>query len=95
MCEEMLKLRKWLDEQKIEWWDDSECIDTLYQMHRTKFMVDGNLFSVINGVGSYGGCVYVGAKNLGLLECWDEKGAPVGYLTAEDVIKMVKEVRSC
>lgn len=94
MCEEMIKLREWLDEQEIDWFDDSCTLDTLFFMYRTKFYIDGNSFSVINGVGSYGGCVDVNAKNLGLLECWVyEKGAPKGYLTAEDVIRMVEDVR--
>ena len=60
---------------------------SIYWMCRTKFNIKGNEFSVINGIGSYGGCIYAGAENHGLLECWvNQTGEPEGWLTAEDVI---------
>lgn len=90
ICEEMKKLREYLDTKNIEWKDDSEELSSYY-MCRTKFFVDGNEFSVINGVGSYGGAV-LGGKNQGLLELWiNRKGEPQGYLTADNVIERIKE----
>ena len=92
MCEEMIKLREYLDAVKIKWRDDSECLGTEWYMHRTKFEINGNEFSVINGVGSYGGAM-IGGKNQGFLEMWiNQKGEPEGYLTADDVIKAIKNV---
>lgn len=100
VCEEMQKLRNYLDEHNIKWRDESDKgvfarkdnVDfSIYWMCRTKFEIKGNEFSVINGIGSYGGCLYAGAKNNGLLECWiNQKGEPEGYLKADDVIKKVK-----
>lgn len=100
VCEEMQKLRNYLDEHKIKWRDESDkgvsarkdnVVFPIYWMCRTKFNIKGNEFSVINGIGSYGGCIYAGAKNNGFLECWiNQKGEPEGYLKAEDVIKKVE-----
>lgn len=100
VCEEMQKLRNYLDEHNIKWRDDSakevfvrkDNVDfPIYWMCRTKFEVKGNEFSVINGIGSYGGCNYAGATNRGKLECWiNQKGIPEGYLTADEVIKKVE-----
>jgi len=92
ICTEMTKLREYLDAHDIKWRDDSEDF-TLCWMCRTKFDIRGNEFSVINGVGSYGG-VNAGCNyNQGLLELWiNEKGEPTGYLKAEDVIKEIENV---
>ena len=93
VCTEMTKLREYLDTNDIEWRDDSDEMSDWYFMCRTKFDIKGNDFSVINGVGSYGG-VNAGCKyNQGLLELWiNQKGEPTGYLTAEDVIKEIENV---
>lgn len=92
ICAEMKKLREYLDAHGIEWHDDSYALSECW-MCRTKFEINGNSFSVINGVGSYGG-VNAGCKyNQGLLEYWiNEKGEPTGYATAEDVIKEIEDV---
>jgi hypothetical protein len=45
---------------------------------------------VIHGRGTYGGVSCFG-KDHGLLECMIGNNEPIGYLTAEDVIEMVKE----
>lgn len=91
ICAEMKKLREYLDAHGIEWRDDSNAL-TEWWMCRTKFDIHGNSFSVINGVGSYGGAM-LGSRNQGLLEYWiNEKGEPTGYSTAEDVIKEIENV---
>ena len=100
VCEEMQKLRNYLDEHNIKWRDESDkgvstrkdIIDlSSYWMCRTKFKIKGNKFSVMNGIGSFGGCVYAGGKNYGLLECWINKGKPEGYLKSDDVIEKIKK----
>lgn len=50
ICEEMLKVRCWLDQRGIEWFDLSDMF-----MIRTHVDIGKINFSVINGVGSYGG----------------------------------------
>lgn len=89
VCKEMKKLRKYLDDNKIEWWDDSS-ISAMFWMVRTKFHYKGREFSVINGVGSYGGCVTVDCKNNGLLECMIDGREPIGHLTAKEVIEKIE-----
>ncbi|MBO7452173.1 MAG: hypothetical protein J6U54_17735 [Clostridiales bacterium] len=88
--EEMVKIRKYLDEHKIEWKDKSdECVC------RTHFWIGGWKWSVINGQGTYGGvdiCLKP-YKNQNLLECWAGPFGeePAGWLTADDIIKKLKE----
>lgn len=90
VCEEMQKLRDWLDEREIKWKDNSTKEPEIIWMCRTHFTVDDRMFSVINGVGSYGGSNIGCGLNHGKLECWiDEKGEPEGWLTAEDVIAKI------
>jgi hypothetical protein len=92
MCEEMIKLRKWLDEHKIKWWDNSCTYDDDCYVHRTKIAVGGREISVINGMGTYGGFYEVGGENLGLLEMYVcGEGEPKGYLTAQQVVKEIFE----
>lgn len=93
ICAEMQKLREYLDAHGIEWRDNSDAFSEWW-MCRTKFEINGSSFSVINGVGSYGG-VNAGCKhNQGLLELWiNEKGEPTGYLKVEDVIKEIENVQ--
>ena len=60
ICEEMKKLRKYLDINKIKWKDKSEGFETstedlsLY-ICRTHFWYKNNFYSAINGFGTYGG----------------------------------------
>jgi hypothetical protein len=84
ICEEMLKLRDWLNENGIGWEDVSDSI-----ISRTRFVVNGYFFSVVHGFDTYGG-INIFGKDSGLLECMTGSGV-VGCLTAEDVIEMVKE----
>ena len=88
MCTEMKRLRKMLDERKIEWYDDSTYSATFW-MIRTKFEYKGYDFSVINGYGSYGG--YYNGKNEGKLELMIDACEPIGHLTAKQVIQRLDE----
>ena len=92
ICEEMQKLRDWLDDEGIEWYDNSDELE-MFWMVRTKFAVNSTTFSVINGVGSYGGCMFGDSDNQGLLECMIDGNEPYGYLTAEDVEEFIEKVR--
>ena len=94
VCKEMKKLRKWLDENNIEW-EDVSTDWPFYNICRTHFYVNEYFFSVIHGYGSYGGKRYYvdGFKDLGLLECMINGNEPEGCLTAEDVIERIKEIQ--
>lgn len=88
LCAEMKKLRTYLTEHEIEWYDDSS-YSPLFWMVRTKFTHNGKEYSVINGYGSYGG--FVNGKNEGLLEMMIDNCEPVGHLTAKEVIKCIEK----
>lgn len=97
MVEEMLKLRKFLDEKKIPWEDASEEMSDIVKIDRTHFDYKGYAISVINGFGTYGG--YSGANfpaddekdNLGLLEVMVGGNEPKGWLTAKEAWKFIEE----
>lgn len=91
LCREMVKVRFFLKCKKISWFDDSMTYDDEHYVHRTKFWLQGHEFSVINGIGTYGGAVDVGYKNMGLLELRIDEREPVGSLLAVDVIAKIKE----
>lgn len=85
-CEEMKKLRTWLDEKGIPWRDNS---DNMTKICRTRFEFGTINVSVIHGRSTYGGID-------GLLELamWDENERsidPVGWLSAKDVICFIKK----
>lgn len=89
MVEEMEKLRQKLDEINIAWWDESDFI-----IDRTKFEINGNRWSVVNGEGTYGGIQYGSRINKGLLEVRpNEHAEPIGWVTCEDVIEMIRRQR--
>lgn len=85
ICQEMKKLRTYLDEHKIKWSDESD-----RYMCRTRFLHNKNTISVVNGFGSYGG-IGIDADNRGFLEVWGKPFGkyPVGYLTAENIIATI------
>ncbi len=99
VCEEMKKLREALDDMKIPWEDHSEEYDSDFPIWfcRTWFHCEGKLYSVINGFATYGGWFGINPgieekDNLGLLELMSpESDGPIGFLTAEEIIKKIKE----
>lgn len=93
VCEEMQKLRDWLDQNSIQWLDVSDDFADGFWICRTHFYIDEYKVSVINGSGTYGGFIFGKEQsNAGLLEVWaDRSGEPVGYLTAEDAIQLLKD----
>ena len=99
VCEQMDVLRKWLNEHDIEWEDNSESwsFDDLgkhcnHYICRTWFSIGDDNVSVINGNGTYGGIDYINGHNRGLLEMMCSWIPDVtGYLTAEEVIKILED----
>lgn len=85
---EMQLLRDKLDEMNVKWTDASECYEDL-GITRTWFRdKEGTKWSAIHGYGTMGG--YGGTRaDEGLLEIWNRKSEPIGYLTAEQVITLV------
>ena len=85
MCDEMKKLRKYLNDNKIKWRDFSRIttqdefncavaygIDPQFAdvtIYRTLFSLYDYNWSVISGYGSYGGFSPLNGKDGGLLEC--------------------------
>lgn len=89
-CDEMTKLRSYLDNHDIKWADASD--ETIC---RTKYWHNGILYSVINGRGTYGGIDGCDPKEVNqcLLECWSVPFGddPAGWLKADDIIKKMEE----
>ena len=96
ICKEMVKLRKYLDEEGIEWLDASS--HARLWICRTHFWVNGYRWSVVNGYGTYGGKGILNENNhnQGLLELmcnYVNGGEPVGWLKAYDVIDYIKQLK--
>ena len=98
ICDEMKKLRKMLDDKKIEWVDASEEMSEWVKIARTHFTYKGFDVSVANGFGTYGGWsgANIGADeekdNLGLLEVYiPSVGDTGGWLKAEEAMKYIEE----
>lgn len=89
MTDEMIKFRELLDEKCIEW-HDASCGGSI-PISRTHFDHRGYEWSVIHGYGTYGGFNRF-VKDEGLLELMSNavnNGEPVGFLTAEEAMKLV------
>lgn len=89
MVYQMVKLRKLLDANGIEWHDVSTApyeLAGFVGINRTHFEHRGYHWSVVHGSGSYG-------EKEGLLEVMSvavNGGEPEGWLTAEQVMDLVK-----
>lgn len=83
--EEMKKLRDMLNNRHITWTDHSDLSGVL-PIIRTWFEYGGIQWSCVYGRGSYG---YAD----GLLELWalNQHEEPIGYLTANEVIEIIKK----
>ena len=100
ICEEMNKLRQYLDDKDIKWKDASTILgDKLWHrlwICRTQFEINNNKWSVINGYGTYGGIDGLDGYNEGLLELMTNSvnnGEPIGWLTADNVIGYIEELK--
>lgn len=97
ICEEMQKLRSYLDEKKIKWVDQSEDVDSKnidMFICRTWLWLGKRKISVVNGYGTYGGIHPMYGdypNNHGLLEIMvDGMDDVIGNLTSDDVIKIIE-----
>lgn len=93
MVDEMIRLRTLLDQNGISWVDKSERLtypkelgfDDIF-ISRTHFEFRNYHWSAINGCGTYG-------EEEGLIELMSNAvngGEPIGYLTADEVMNLVK-----
>ncbi len=91
ITKEMVKFRKMLDADGIEWHDASTLDE--YTIWRTHFTHRGDRWSVIHGRGTYGGLSAFNGVDHGLLELMSDDvngGEPIGWLTAEQVMAYVR-----
>ena len=98
ICNEMLKLRRWLDKNHIQWVDASDVYEDFvhdlsgyrmnFTIYRTHFEYKSETVSVSYGMYTYG------AED-GLLEMWLENSwdSPAGYMTAKEVIEELKAIK--
>jgi hypothetical protein len=100
ICENMQKLRSYLDEKKIKWIDQSEDMESAsidMFICRTWLWLGERKISVVNGYGTYGGIHPMynnGLKNRGLLEIQiDGLDGVYGDLTADDVIRIIEMIQ--
>lgn len=96
MTEEMIKLRQMLKAKKIEYIDHSDPEDSKMHIDRTHFLIEGkrtHFLSVIHGYGTHGGVTLYG-KDYGLLEVQIDHREPVGFKSAEDIMKIVEELEN-
>ena len=94
VCDEMKRLRKYLDEKGISWSDKSEVYYSKFWICRTHFELNGYKWSVIHGYGTFGGIMMWNNKDNGLLELMTEcidGGEPRGSLTADEVIELMEK----
>lgn len=94
ICQEMQNLRNKLNTLGIQWTDYSDRNYITYPICRTRFKINGFEYSVINGFGTYGGINVLTRRNQGLLEIMSDNingGEPVGWLTATEVMEMLKD----
>ena len=89
IVDEMKKFRELLDKNGIEWVDDSEEERDDVWICRTRSK-NHDRWSVINGIGSYGG-YSIGEKNEGLLEVMLD-GEILGYCKAKEAYKLVEVI---
>lgn len=87
IVDEMKKFRELLDKNGIEWIDDSEEERDDVWICKTRSK-NHDRWSVINGIGTYGG-YSTGEKNEGLLEVMLDDEV-LGYCKAEESYKLVE-----
>lgn len=94
MTNEMIKLRTMLTAEGIPWEDASDKADDIYHIDRTHFEYRKYSWSIIHGYGTYGGhSLWNDDKDEGKLELMSNAvngGDPVGWLTADECMALVK-----
>lgn len=94
VCEEMRKLRAYLDAHGVKWKDRSEEMDKRIWFCRTHFCYHSHFWSVINGTGTHGGIRIGTIENQGMLEIMLDGNFDVveGFLTAKEVIGRIESL---
>lgn len=89
-CPEFLKFVKILKNNQIKYKEINS--DTGYAIARVRFWYNGNEWSVMHGYGTYGGATAWG-EDKGLLEILhlDSSECPIGFLTAEEAWREIRE----
>lgn len=90
MVAEMEKLKQLLDAEKIKWEDASDPDGYHVPIDRIHFTYNGQWWSAVNGFGTYGGIRCIGSDNEGLIEIWNGEDDTKGFLTAEEVMEVIK-----
>lgn len=95
VCDHMKKLRNWLDQYKIPWFDFSDALGEKSYICRTKIEYRGHVLSVVNGFGTYGGFTdYMKPEqNMGLLEFRIDENEPEGCLKWADVAQKISQIK--
>lgn len=101
ICDEMIKLRKALDEKGVKWEDkstiypDDEIRDTMRKLNVSREYADCSMFRTHFTYKGYFFSVIYGYGSYGhydgKLECMVGGKEPVGSMTAEDVLKLMEE----
>ena len=90
MTEELEKFRLELVKRGIQYTDASTPEIQGMRIDRIHFFYQDRHYSVIHGIGTYGGLNKYTRKDNGLLEVYGGKyDDPVGFLTADDVVKLI------
>lgn len=94
-CYELNKLKTYLDEQKIKYVVKSDSETTNYRIERIHFWINGYLWSVIHGYGTYGGFDSY-TRDKGLLELYTKQiqPYPFGCLSCTDIIDLIERYRN-
>lgn len=90
---EMVRLRSNLDMLGIAWVDKSSTTPDCW-ICRTHFFINGNRWSVVHGYGTYGGYSFYNdhdAMKLELMTNAQNDGEPIGYLTANEILKLIND----
>lgn len=95
-CEELNKLVNLLGVYSIEFENETDGIGSYLPFNvplieRIHFKYNGQLYSAINGVGTYGGAVALGCVNHGLIELMNLSTGeePIGNLKAYEVLDII------
>ena len=91
-CYELNKLKTYLDKQKIKYVIKSDPETSQFRIERIHFWINGYLWSVIHGYGTYGGFDSF-TLDKGLLELFTTQiqPDPFGMLTCTEVIELIEK----
>lgn len=91
-CYELNKLKSYLDSHKIKYVIKSDPDTAHYRIERIHFNINGYLWSVIHGYGTYGGLDPFTGEDKGLLELYTTQiqPDPFGMMSCTDIIELIE-----